>query len=67
MSTVISKVKTDALSTDESKRLPELERQIQHGLATFIEMGEALREIRDLRFYWSSTATSRITAATRGS
>jgi hypothetical protein len=36
---------------DESKRLVELERKIEHGFAMFIEVGEALIKIRDSRLY----------------
>jgi hypothetical protein len=51
MITAISKVATETLTVDESRRLVELERTIEHGLATFIEVGGALMEIRDSRLY----------------
>lgn len=39
------------VSLAESSRLVALEETIQHGVATFIEVGEALLEIRDSRLY----------------
>jgi hypothetical protein len=39
------------LSIIETVRLVELEQTIERGLQTFIEVGEALREIRDSRLY----------------
>lgn len=41
----------DVLSRTERDRLAELERTIERGLATFIEVGSALAEIRDSRLY----------------
>lgn len=41
----------EPICTEESKRLVELEAVIQRGLDTFIEVGEALAEIRDSRLY----------------
>jgi hypothetical protein len=51
MSTAMSEVATETLTVDESGRLVELERTIEHGLATVIEVGEALMEICDSRLY----------------
>ena len=51
MRTAVSEVATESRTVDESGRLVELERTIEHGLATFIEVGEALTEIRDSRLY----------------
>jgi hypothetical protein len=39
------------LSTSESKRFSELERVIERGLKSFMEVGTALMEIRDQRLY----------------
>jgi hypothetical protein len=41
----------EAISVDESKRLIALEQTIKQGLDTFVEVGEALLEIRDSRLY----------------
>jgi len=41
----------EAISADESKRLIALEETIKQGLDTFVEVGEALLEIRDSRLY----------------
>ena len=41
----------ETLSAAEAGRLQELETTIERGLQTFIEVGEALREIRDHRLY----------------
>jgi hypothetical protein len=41
----------EAISVDESKRLIALEETIKQGLDTFVEVGEALLEIRDSRLY----------------
>jgi hypothetical protein len=57
MNTPTIKVETEALSVAESKRLVELEGRIQRGFATFIEVGEALMEIRDSRLYRSEYVT----------
>ncbi len=46
-----------ALNRDESKRLGELERVIERGLKSFMEVGTALMEIRDSRLYRSSHGT----------
>ena len=64
MITAISEVETETLTVDESGRLVELERTIEHGLATFIEVGEALMEIRASAA--ASLAPLRITAARSG-
>jgi hypothetical protein len=45
------------LAPDESQRLAELEAVVERGLTTFIEVGEALREIRDARLYKASHGT----------
>jgi hypothetical protein len=42
---------SEVISIDESRRLMELERRIQRGLDTFMEVGEALLEIRESRLY----------------
>ena len=42
---------TEALSIAESKRLAELEKVIARGKQTFVDVGFALAEIRDLRLY----------------
>src|ERR1035437_8422705 len=42
---------TEALSIAESKRLIELEKTIARGKKTFVEVGLALAEIRDLKLY----------------
>ena len=42
---------TEALSIAESKRLLELEKTIARGKKTFVEVGLALAEIRDLKLY----------------
>ena len=42
---------TDVMSIAESKRLAELEKLIARGKQTFVEVGLALAEIRDLRLY----------------
>ncbi len=55
MSTDVEDV-TD-LSPDESGRLDELERTIEHGLATFVEVGTALFEIRERRLYRATHPT----------
>jgi hypothetical protein len=41
----------ESISVDESKRLIALEQTIKQGLDTFVEVGEALLEIRDSRLY----------------
>jgi hypothetical protein len=41
----------DIITMEESSRLVELEKQIKRGLDTFVEVGEALLEIRDSRLY----------------
>ena len=51
MITATTEVKSENLSINESNRLVELERKIEHGITTFIEVGEALMEIRDSRLY----------------
>lgn len=40
-----------AITIQESVRLIDLERKIENGLQTFVEVGEALMEIRDSRLY----------------
>jgi hypothetical protein len=42
---------TTDVTTIEHERLAELETAIEHGLQTFIEVGNALMEIRDSRLY----------------
>lgn len=42
---------SESITTSESKRLLELEEVIERGLSTFIQVGEALAEIRDSRLY----------------
>ena len=42
---------TSEITITESRRLVELERKIKSGLNTFVEVGEALLEIRDSRLY----------------
>ena len=41
----------DVISIDDSARLAELERKIERGLTTFVEVGQALIEIRDSKLY----------------
>ena len=48
---------TEALSLAESKRLIELEQTIERGQKTFVEVGLALAEIRDLKLYKSDYAS----------
>jgi hypothetical protein len=45
------------ISLDESKRLIELEKVIEAGQQTFIQVGDALAEIRDSRLYKSEHTT----------
>lgn len=40
-----------ALTTTETERLTDLETTIERGLKTFVEVGQALMEIRDGRLY----------------
>ena len=47
----------EAIGIDESKRLIELEAVVSKGVRTFIEVGDALAEIRDSRLYRSEFAT----------
>lgn len=47
----------DALAPAERGRLAQLERTIERGLTTFIEVGSALVEIRDERLYRETHAT----------
>ena len=51
--TVIQKANSNetALTDMEHSRLIELEKVVEHGLKTFIEVGMALREIRENRLY----------------
>ena len=42
---------TNVMSIAESRRLAELEKTIARGKKTFVEVGMALAEIRDLRLY----------------
>lgn len=46
-----------ALDFDERERLHELEAVVERGVRTFIEVGEALREIRDGRLYRETHGT----------
>jgi hypothetical protein len=46
-----------ALTTTETARLSDLETKVSTGLASFIEVGEALSEIRDARLYRASHGT----------
>jgi len=48
---------SDILTTQETVRLCELERIIQKGKDTFIEVGTALEEIRDSRIYRATFKT----------
>jgi hypothetical protein len=48
---------TEAITIQESARLVELEKKIKRGLDTFVEVGEALLEIRDSRLYRIEHAT----------
>lgn len=48
---------TAAISITESSRLEKLEAVIQRGLSNFVEVGEALLEIRDGKLYRESHAT----------
>jgi hypothetical protein len=41
----------EAISIDESKRLIELETRIKAGVETFVEVGDALSEIKESRLY----------------
>jgi hypothetical protein len=45
------------LTTTEAARLDELEAVVERGQRTFIEVGEALRQIRDERLYRASHGT----------
>lgn len=45
------------LSLEERSRLKELEDQVGHGMAAFVEIGNALREIRDSKLYRSDHRT----------
>lgn len=47
----------ESITIQESSRLIALERTIQKGVATFIDVGEALMEIRDSRLYRIEYAT----------
>ena len=47
----------EAISLTESKRLIELESVIERGQKTFLEVGDALTEIRDSRIYRSDYGT----------
>lgn len=49
----------------EVSRLSHLERTIERGLSTFVEVGEALLEIRDSRLYLSDYATFEIYCESR--
>jgi hypothetical protein len=48
---------SEAITIQESARLVELETKIKRGLDTFVEVGEALLEIRDSRLYRIEHAT----------
>jgi hypothetical protein len=52
-------VAAQALSLPERSRLAELEQVVDRGLQTFVEVGEALQEIRDGRLYRETHATFR--------
>lgn len=47
----------EALTSAEADRLDELERVVDRGLQTFVEVGTALGEIRDRRLYRATHAT----------
>lgn len=47
----------EILLAQEATRLQELETTISHGLQTFVEVGNAIREIRDSRLYREQYAT----------
>jgi hypothetical protein len=51
MNDPITTLSTEPITLDESKRLIELEKIIEAGRQTFIEVGTALAEIRDSRLY----------------
>jgi phage N-6-adenine-methyltransferase len=44
-------IEQEIISIEESSRLVELEKKIERGLDTFVQVGEALLEIRDSRLY----------------
>lgn len=48
---------TDAITLDERSRLYKLEETIEHGLNTFVDVGNALLEIRDKRLYRQEYST----------
>lgn len=48
---------TDIITLEESKRLLELEKTVTAGLQSWIEVGEALIEIRDSRLYRVEAST----------
>lgn len=48
---------TEAITIQESARLIELEKKIASGLQTFIDVGEALAEIRDSKLYRIESGT----------
>jgi hypothetical protein len=50
-------MKTEAITLPESQRLISLERTIEAGRKTFVEVGLALAEIRDSRLYRSDFDT----------
>ena len=50
-------VDLDALTVDERDHLAECETIIEAGLASFVEVGEALAQVRDSRLYRSSHGT----------
>lgn len=53
-----SRLHTDAaLSDDDARDLDRLETKIAKGLQTFVEVGEALAEIRDRKLYRNEHAT----------
>jgi hypothetical protein len=47
----VAEATLEAISLEESRRLIDLEKKIKTGLDTFVEVGEALLEIRDSRLY----------------
>jgi hypothetical protein len=52
MTTTLTTTATGVVATPDTERpLPELERVIEQGLATFREVGTALAEIRDRRLF----------------
>ncbi len=48
---ILSENTTTQLSKSESQQLSKLESVITKGMKTFVEVGNALKEIRDSRLY----------------